>query len=318
MSAHKPVLLYGGAGWIGSHLQRLLEEEGTHFVLGAARADNRADVDAELGAVDPSLVVAALGRTHGVHDGRSYGTIDFLEQRGRLTDNLRDNLEAPVVLAALCHARRIPCAQIATGCVYEAADLAAIADEGVPGFAEDDPTNFVGSSYSTVKAGTDRLLRLFPNVLFFRIRMPITHDLHPRNFLTKIVHYEKICSVKNSMSVLDGPGGLLRLFLAMARKGRVGCFNGTNPGVLSHDEILASYRDKVDPAFTWKNFSVAEQNALLASGRSNNRLCSTALSKAAEELGMALPSLQVAVDGVMDAIAAQREDARLGEAARPR
>jgi 3,5-epimerase/4-reductase len=312
----KPVLLYGGAGWIGGQMRRLLAEEGTPFVLGSARADNRADVGAELDAVDPSLVVAALGRTHGVHDGRFYGTIDFLEQPGRLTDNVRDNLEAAVVLAALCHARRIPCAQIATGCIYEAADLASIADESAPGFTEDDPTNFDGSSYSTVKAGTDRLLRLFPNVLFFRIRMPITHDLHPRNFVTKIVNYEKICSIKNSMSVLDGPNGLLRLFLAMAQRGYAGCFNSTNPGVMSHNEILAMYQDKVDPTFTWQNFTAEEQSAVLAAGRSNNRLCSAKLSRAAEELGMPLPSLKVAVDGVMRAIAAQRECARQAEAAR--
>ncbi len=307
MSTQKPILLYGGSGWIGTQIQDLLEEEGTRFVLGTARTDNQGEVTEELAKTEPSLVVAAFGRTHGVHDGCSYDTIDFLEQPGRLADNLRDNLEGPVGLAALCHARHIPCAQIATGCIYEAADLASIADPSVPGFTEDDPANFVGSSYSTVKAGTDRLLRLFPNVLFFRIRMPITHSMHPRSFLSKIVKYSRISSVANSMSVLDGPGGLLRLFLAMAQRGYTGCFNGTNPGVLSHNEILALYRDKVDPAFTWKNFSIAEQNAILAARRSNNRLCSARLAEAAQQLGLPLPSLRDAVAGVMDALAAQRQ-----------
>jgi hypothetical protein len=141
-------------------------------------------VAAELDAVAPGLVLAALGRTHGVHNGCAYGTIDFLEQPGRLADNVRDNLEAPLVLAAVSGDRGLPCAQIATGCIYEAADIASIADESAPGFGEEDPTNFAGSSYSIVEASTDRLLRLFPGVLFFRIRMPITHDLHPRSFLT--------------------------------------------------------------------------------------------------------------------------------------
>lgn len=306
-SVRKPVLLYGGGGWIGAQIRRLLEEEGTPFVLGRARADCREDVGAELDAVDPGLVVAALGRTHGVHDGRFYGTIDFLEQSGRLVDNLRDNLEAPLVLAALCGARRVPCAQIATGCIYAAADLDSIADETVPGFTEEDPTNFCGSAYSSVKGSTDRLLRLFSEgTLFFRIRMPITHDLHPRSFLTKITRYDRICSVPNAMSVLDGPNGLLRLFLAMARAGYTGCYNGTNPGVLSHNEILTRYRDVVDPAFTWRNFTVEEQSAVLAAGRSNNRLCSAKLARAAEELGLELPSLKDAVEGVMEAIASQR------------
>ena len=308
----RPVLLYGGGGWIGGLIMRLLEEEGTPYVLGKARADRRADVAAELGAVDPELVLAALGRTHGVHGGHAYGTIDFLEQPGRLADNVRDNLEAPLVLAALCAARGLPCAQIATGCIYEAADLASIADESAPGFGEEDPTNFLGSSYSIVKASTDRLLRLFPGVLFFRIRMPITHDLHPRSFLTKITRYDKVCSLPNSMSVLDGPGGLLRLFLAMAQKGYTGCYNGCNPGVLSHNDMLAMYRDAVDPGFSWRNFSLEEQSAVLAASRSNNRMCAAKLSRAAEELGLSLPSLREATRGVVEAIATQWR----GEAAR--
>ena len=40
------------------------------------------------------------------------------------------------------------------------------------------------------------------NVLNLRIRMPITGDMNSRNFITKITTYEKICSIKNSMTVL--------------------------------------------------------------------------------------------------------------------
>jgi len=57
----------------------------------------------------------------------------------------------------------------------------------------------------------------------------------------------------------------------MANK-RTGTINLTNPGVISHDEILAMYRDIVDPKFTWKNFTIEEQNKILASKRSNNHL----------------------------------------------
>ena len=32
--------------------------------------------------------------------------------------------------------------------------------------------------------------------------MPITAEDNPRNFITKITNYEKICSMSNSMSVL--------------------------------------------------------------------------------------------------------------------
>ena len=48
--------------------------------------------------------------------------------------------------------------------------------------------------------------------------------------------------------------------------------NLTNPGLISHNEILEMYKEVVDPDFTWQNFSVDEQNKILASKRSNNFL----------------------------------------------
>ena len=45
-------------------------------------------------------------------------------------------------------------------------------------------------------------MSLFKNVLNLRIRMPITGEPNARNFITKITNYEKICSIKNSMTVL--------------------------------------------------------------------------------------------------------------------
>ena len=137
--------------------------------------------------------------------------------------------------------------------------------------------------------------------------MPITHDLHPRSFLTKIASYEKVCSIHNSMTVLDGPTGLLGLFLKMGLAGYTGCYNGCNPGVMSHDEVLSRYRERVDPGFTWTNFTLEEQAAVLAAGRSNNRLDARKLQGAAEALGFRLLPLPAAVEEVMASIATARE-----------
>lgn len=37
-----------------------------------------------------------------------------------------------------------------------------------------------------------QMLRVFPNVCILRVRMPISDDLSPRNFVTKIVKYDKV------------------------------------------------------------------------------------------------------------------------------
>ena len=110
---------------------------------------------------------------------------------------------------------------------------------------------------------------MFPNVLNVRIRMPITSDRNTRNFITKITTYKKICSVPNSMTVLPE---LLPLMIDMALQKNTGTINLTNPGLISHDEILSMYNEIVDPDFTWENFTIHEQNEILSASRSNNYL----------------------------------------------
>ena len=85
--------------------------------------------------------------------------------------------------------------------------------------------------------------------------MPITDEVHPRNFITKITKYEKICSIPNSMSVLPE---LIPLSIEMMKNNEIGTFNFTNPGVISHNEILEMYRYIVDNTFKWKNFTIEE------------------------------------------------------------
>ena len=44
-----------------------------------------------------------------------------------------------------------------------------------------------------VQALVEGLLKEFPNTLILRVRMPIVADLvYPRNFITKIIKYEKV------------------------------------------------------------------------------------------------------------------------------
>jgi len=61
-------------------------------------------------------------------------------------------------------------------------------------------------------------------------------------------------------------------------------YNFTNPGVISHNEILELYKQYIDPSFSYTNFSLQEQKAILKAGRSNNQLDVTKLLKALPDL----------------------------------
>ena len=71
------------------------------------------------------------------------------------------------------------------------------------------------------------------------------------------------------MTVLDD---FFPIFMDLILNKKTGTWNCTNPGTISHNEILEMYRENVDPDFTWENFSLEEQSKILKSDRSNNAL----------------------------------------------
>ena len=124
----------------------------------------------------------------------------------------------------------------------------------------------------------EELIKEYDNVLQLRLRMPIDDDLqNPRNFIHKIANYAKVVNVPNSMTVLNE---LVPLAIEGAKRRLVGVYNFTNPGVISHNEVLQLYKEYCDADFTWENFSLEEQSEILAAPRSNNELDATKLKRA--------------------------------------
>ena len=270
------VLLFGGNGWIGTKVFNLLVNQGLSVSKAECRADDQSAVLSEIDKIDGlTHIMSLIGRTHGTYEGVKIGTIDYLEKPGKLLDNMRDNLFAPLLLAEICKQKNIHFTYLGTGCIFEYDDVHVLGDES-SGFIESDTPNFFGSSYSIVKGYTDRLMHLLndKNTLNVRIRMPITDEYNERNFITKITSYAKVCSLPNSMTVLNE---LLPVMIQLALEHKVGTVNLTNPGLITHNEILEMYKEIVDPSFTWNNFTIDEQNQILASKRSNNCLDTTLL-----------------------------------------
>jgi hypothetical protein len=73
--------------------------------------------------------------------------------------------------------------------------------------------------------------------------MPVTDARDERNLVTKLVGYARLIDVPNSVSVL---GDLLPVSLDMARRARTGVYNFTNPGAVSHRDIMQMYQAIVD------------------------------------------------------------------------
>jgi len=299
------VLVVGQHGWIGGQMCKLLaNDDDLEWVGATARPNDRVAFEKEIQQVKPTHVMSFIGRTHGTtDDGKVYTTIDYLEQKGKVKENARDNLFSPMVMGMLAKKYSFHLTYLGTGCIFKFDDKHPYGDEST-GFTEESLPNFFGSAYSTVKGYTDELMHMLDEVmdvpvLNLRIRMPIVNHHTGRNFVTKIAKYEYICSMPNSMTVLDE---CLPAALKMAKQGVRGSVNLTNPGLISHNEILEMYKDIVDPAFAWKNFSQEQQLKILAADRSNNCLDTKRLRSLCPEVSSIRDAMKVSLLGMRKAM----------------
>jgi len=265
--ANRPVfLIYGRAGWIGGMLGRLLEEQGHKYYYGAARLYDRKAVEDDIARCKPTHILNAAGIT-----GRP--NVDWCESHKKET--VQTNVTGILTLVDLADKNGIHVTNFATGCIYSYDEKHPI---GGPGFTEDDAPNFGGSFYSHTKGMVEDLLKNYDNLLQLRLRMPIDHRLdNPRNFIFKIANYDCVVDVPNSMTVLDE---LVPYAIDGALRKLTGIYNFTNPGAISHNEVLQLYKDYCSPNYTWKNFSLEEQDKILAAPRSNNELCDKKIKSA--------------------------------------
>lgn len=257
------MLIYGSTGWIGSQLLYLLREKDINIFESSVRLENYHDIKKELDIINPTHVLLAAGLT-------GMPNIDWCEDNKEKVVSV--NIIGTSILADECRKKNIHLTYLGTGCIYEYDDTHTI--ENKIGFVEDDIPNFEGSFYSKTKIIIENILKLMNNVLILRIRMPLSDDLHPRNFITKIIKYKKVINIPNSMTVLND---LLPVVIDMLLKSKTGIYNFTNPGLITHNEILTLYKKYIDPSFEWSNFTLDELSNVIKGKRSNNCLDSSKL-----------------------------------------
>lgn len=245
------------------------------------RIENRADVQAELERIQPSHTFMAAGIT-----GRP--NIDWCEDHK--VETIRTNVIGTLNIADLTNEKGIHNTVYATGCIFKYDDDHPLGSG--KGFVEEDKPNFDGSFYSKTKGFMEPMLACYDNTLILRVRMPISDDLIHRNFVTKIARYEKVVNVPNSMTILHE---MLPASMGMAQKGLTGVYNFTNPGVISHNEVLDLFTKYIDPNYKYQNFSVEEQAKILKADRSNNELDTTKLMRDMPQ-GIVIHDIKTAFD----------------------
>lgn len=285
LMAHETFMVFGGkTGWIGQKIVALLIDQGYEVHVAQSRLEDRASILAEIDVCRPTCIINAAGVT-----GRP--NVDWCEDHK--IETVRSNLIGSLTLFDCAHERGVHVINFGTGCIFEY-DEQHSCGSGC-GFIEAEAPNFDGSFYSFTKGIIDQLIDCYPNVLNLRLRMPISDDLHPRSFVTKITRYQKVVNIPNSMTVLHD---LLPLIPLLAQKRLSGNLNFVNPGAISHNEILDLYKKYIDPDFAYTNFTIEEHDTVVKARRSNNYLDTTLLTSIAD-----VPEIHEAMEALFQRMA---------------
>lgn len=232
--------LITGAGFLGHRLAASLPAS----TLSRADIADRAAVETALDSLRPAAVVNCAGKT-----GRP--NVDWCETHQEET--YRANVTGTFVLAEECRRRGIYLLQMGSGCIF-------YGDSPRPGgWREEDVANPI-SFYSRTKYAADLVLSQLPGVAVARIRMPIEGTPGPRNLITKLAAYADVIDVENSVTVVDD---LIHVVAELVARRADGIFHVTNPGTLRHRDLLAMYRDVVDPTH---RYNLIPERALLERG----------------------------------------------------
>ena len=223
------IYLLGGSGYVGHAYQALLSRKGVPFRnLRRAELDytNRDTLRAALLRDKPAFLINAAGYT-----GKP--NVDACELHKH--ECLFGNAVLPGIIAEACADAGVPWGHVSSGCIYTGAR-----PDG-SGFTETDTPNFTFrtnncSFYSGSKALGEEVLAGKPGVYIWRLRIPFNHVDNPRNYLTKLLRYQRLLEATNSISQLEE--FVAATFACWEKRVPFGIYNVTNPGQVTTHEVV--------------------------------------------------------------------------------
>lgn len=267
-----------GPGYVGHRLAAALEGA----VLSKADVTDAAAIAAALREHRPDAVINAAGKT-----GRP--NVDWCETHQ--TETYRANVVGPLTLAQVCGEHDTYLLHLGSGCIFYGPSPAP------GGWREDDHAN-PSAFYSRTKYAADLIVSRLPHVGIARLRMPIDNHPDDRNLITKLARYREVVDVENSVTVVDD---LIHVVRELTTRRLPGVFHVTNPGLMRHRDLLALYRELVDPSHRYELIGEEElvRRGLAAKARSNCQLSSQRLADA----GITMRPIEQALRASMESYA---------------
>lgn len=261
--------ILGASGFLGSQCADYLAKHGHKVFTERIDITDFKALKKKIKETKPDVVIDFAGV-------RAYPNIDWCEDHKEETISVNVAGAVNAMLAAIENGA-FPI-QISSGCIYS----------GGPAkhFSEEDRPNFFGSFYSRMRIAMEMALKELP-VLQARIRMPISSCPHPRNLINKLISYEKIISLPNSVTLLED---LWPALLKIAKLRPTGILNLTNDGYIQQEDIVKKYKEIVSPAHRYSVISIKELEGRLGLVKAQRANCVLSNQKALS-MGIKMPAI---------------------------
>lgn len=227
------IVLLGASGYVGSAIAARLRQLDAAFLApshGDLDLTSRDAVSAWFADKKPGFVINAVGFT-----GRP--NIDGTEiEKWRC---LQANTVVPGVLAEVLGGLGIRWGHVSSGCIFNGAhaDGSGFTEDEEPEFAISDPR---AGWYARTKWMAEKLLRDVSGVVIWRPRIPFNAVDNERNYLTKLMRYDRLLEVRNSISQLEEFAAAT--VQSMQERIPDGVYNATNPGSILTSEVAAALK----------------------------------------------------------------------------
>lgn len=256
------IILFGSTGYIGSEFKRQLEQKQIEFKCWPNAAKTTFyDLEKwydEAGYPIIDAVINAAGYT-----GKP--NVDACELNKE--DTLHGNVIWPQILTDWCALNDIPFGHVSSGCIYQGRR-----EDGKP-FTEEDQPNFTwsknnGSFYSGTKAIGETVVSKWEKSYIWRLRIPFEEYSNPRNYITKMVRYEKLLQAENSIS--NKQEFVSACIQTIIKKVPYGIYNVTNTGYITTDRLVEKLKNTIAKDKQFKLIDEKElYNGIALAKRSN-------------------------------------------------
>lgn len=227
------IVLLGGSGYVGAVIRCLLESQGRELL-----SLSRSEVDYS----DP-LVLESLLRQHKpdflINAAGYTGKPNVDACEVQKAECLAGNAVLPGSIRRACEATGTRWGHVSSGCIYTGSGSGR-------GFREEDPPNFSFrtdncSFYSGTKALGEEVLEGARECYIWRLRIPFNHQDGARNYLSKMLRYNRLLDAENSLSHLDEfVNAAVECF---DKAVPFGTYNLTNTGSVTTREVVGLIKD---------------------------------------------------------------------------